>query len=96
MKTIASQEFSCTCFFFFNPLFLFFTGWSQSAHSLLFARFYPDAHMFFKTIVSGAIDPAPNLVPRVVRLLGQRCGRQATKPLTKEPEDSGYEIALRL
>ena len=34
-----------------------------------------------------------NLVPRVLRLLGQRFGRLlATKPLTKEPQDSGYKI----
>ena len=43
--------------------------------------------------------PKLNLVPRVLRPLGQRLSRQvwsllATKPLTKEPEGSGYEIDL--
>ena len=36
----------------------------------------------------------PNLVPRVFRLFGQMGNAGKTAPLTKQPEDSGYEIGM--
>ena len=36
----------------------------------------------------------PNLVPRVFRLFGQMGNAGKTVPLTKQPEDSGYEIGM--